>query len=84
MAALGAARRIVVKIGSALLVDRNTGGLKTDWLSRNTRCGDQGNPITRPRQQSRLCHNRRVGIDRRGGDQDCRAQSGHPHAAALH
>ena len=33
MAALGAARRIVVKIGSALLVDRDTGGLKADWLA---------------------------------------------------
>ncbi|WP_040753665.1 glutamate 5-kinase [Wenxinia marina] len=30
---LGAARRIVVKIGSALLVDRATGALREDWLS---------------------------------------------------
>ena len=28
-----AARRIVVKIGSALLVDRATGVLKSDWLA---------------------------------------------------
>lgn len=32
MATLTKARRIVVKIGSALLVDRNTGNLRTDWL----------------------------------------------------
>ncbi|SLN18920.1 Glutamate 5-kinase [Pseudoruegeria aquimaris] len=32
MAALKDARRLVVKIGSALLVDRATGDLKTDWL----------------------------------------------------
>ncbi len=32
MAALSAARRIVVKIGSALLVDRATGALRSDWL----------------------------------------------------
>ncbi|RYH10418.1 glutamate 5-kinase [Tropicimonas sp. IMCC6043] len=29
---IAAARRVVVKIGSALLVDRQTGLLKTDWL----------------------------------------------------
>ena len=29
---LGAARRVVVKIGSALLVDRETGRLRGDWL----------------------------------------------------
>ncbi|WP_380052089.1 glutamate 5-kinase [Falsihalocynthiibacter sp. SS001] len=29
---LGAAKRIVIKIGSALLVDRNTGELREDWL----------------------------------------------------
>ena len=29
---LSEARRLVVKIGSALLVDRNTGALRTDWL----------------------------------------------------
>ncbi|SFA95346.1 glutamate 5-kinase [Poseidonocella pacifica] len=33
MAALTAARRIVIKIGSALLVDRNTGELRRDWLT---------------------------------------------------
>lgn len=33
MAALSDARRIVVKIGSALLVDVETGALKADWLS---------------------------------------------------
>lgn len=32
MAALGTAKRVVVKIGSALLVDRNTGALRSDWL----------------------------------------------------
>ena len=32
MAALSKARRIVVKIGSALLVDPAAGGLKADWL----------------------------------------------------
>ncbi|MCT8160383.1 glutamate 5-kinase [Pseudoruegeria sp. SHC-113] len=32
MATLGAARRLVVKIGSALLVDRTSGDLKTHWL----------------------------------------------------
>jgi glutamate 5-kinase len=32
VAALGAARRIVVKIGSALLVDGHSGVLKADWL----------------------------------------------------
>ncbi|MHA6325910.1 glutamate 5-kinase [Roseivivax sp. CAU 1753] len=32
MATLSAARRCVVKIGSALLVDRATGALRTDWL----------------------------------------------------
>lgn len=32
MASLSDAKRIVVKIGSALLVDRKTGALKTDWL----------------------------------------------------
>ena len=32
MATLSAARRIVVKIGSALLVDRATGKLRADWL----------------------------------------------------
>ncbi|SIO21446.1 glutamate 5-kinase [Rhodovulum sp. ES.010] len=32
MASLTAARRIVVKIGSALLVDRATGALRGDWL----------------------------------------------------
>lgn len=33
MAALSDARRIVVKIGSALLVDAETGALKGDWLA---------------------------------------------------
>ncbi|MEM8632164.1 MAG: glutamate 5-kinase [Pseudomonadota bacterium] len=33
MAALSTARRIVVKIGSALLVDRETGALRGDWLA---------------------------------------------------
>lgn len=33
MATLTGARRVVVKIGSALLVDRTTGALRTDWLS---------------------------------------------------
>ncbi len=32
MATLSTARRLVVKIGSALLVDRATGQLQTDWL----------------------------------------------------
>ena len=32
MASLTAARRIVVKIGSALLVDRGSGALRGDWL----------------------------------------------------
>jgi glutamate 5-kinase len=32
MAALNDARRLVVKIGSALLVDRSTGDLRADWL----------------------------------------------------
>ncbi|SMX44982.1 glutamate 5-kinase [Maliponia aquimaris] len=32
MAILTEARRVVVKIGSALLVDRATGALRTDWL----------------------------------------------------
>ncbi len=32
MAALKDARRLVVKIGSALLVDRTTGALRADWL----------------------------------------------------
>ncbi|WP_299675578.1 glutamate 5-kinase [uncultured Roseobacter sp.] len=32
MASLTAARRLVVKIGSALLVDRATGALRADWL----------------------------------------------------
>lgn len=32
MATLTAARRLVVKIGSALLVDRGTGALRADWL----------------------------------------------------
>ena len=32
MASLTSARRIVVKIGSALLVDRDTGALRRDWL----------------------------------------------------
>lgn len=33
MATLTGARRVVVKIGSALLVDRTTGALRTDWLT---------------------------------------------------
>lgn len=33
MASLTAARRLVVKIGSALLVDRDTGALRSDWLA---------------------------------------------------
>lgn len=33
MASLTDARRLVVKIGSALLVDRNTGALRKDWLA---------------------------------------------------
>ena len=32
MAAITSARRIVIKIGSALLVDRHTGALRSDWL----------------------------------------------------
>ncbi|MEM9126350.1 MAG: glutamate 5-kinase, partial [Pseudomonadota bacterium] len=32
MATLTAARRLVVKIGSALLVDRHSGLLRSDWL----------------------------------------------------
>lgn len=32
MATLSTAKRLVVKIGSALLVDRNTGDLRADWL----------------------------------------------------
>lgn len=32
MASLTAAKRIVIKIGSALLVDRETGALRSDWL----------------------------------------------------
>ncbi|MEO0936561.1 MAG: glutamate 5-kinase [Pseudomonadota bacterium] len=32
MATLTASKRLVVKIGSALLVDRNTGQLRADWL----------------------------------------------------
>lgn len=33
MATLSSAKRLVVKIGSALLVDRATGALRADWLS---------------------------------------------------
>ncbi|MBE0413812.1 glutamate 5-kinase [Yoonia sp.] len=33
MAALSDAKRLVVKIGSALLVDRETGALRSDWLT---------------------------------------------------
>ena len=33
MATLSTARRVVIKIGSALLVDRNSGTLRRDWLS---------------------------------------------------
>lgn len=33
MASLTNARRLVIKIGSALLVDRTTGALRADWLS---------------------------------------------------
>ncbi len=33
MASLNQAKRIVIKIGSALLVDRNTGALRRDWLT---------------------------------------------------
>lgn len=33
MATLSTAKRVVVKIGSALLVDRDTGSLKEDWLA---------------------------------------------------
>ncbi|MGC1495973.1 MAG: glutamate 5-kinase [Sulfitobacter sp.] len=32
MATLSAAKRVVIKIGSALLVDRATGALRSDWL----------------------------------------------------
>ncbi len=32
MASLSTAKRVVVKIGSALLVDAKTGALKADWL----------------------------------------------------
>ena len=32
MASLTASKRLVVKIGSALLVDRDTGRLRADWL----------------------------------------------------
>lgn len=32
MASLTAAQRLVIKIGSALLVDRATGSLRADWL----------------------------------------------------
>jgi len=32
MASLSQAKRLVIKIGSALLVDRDTGSLKTAWL----------------------------------------------------
>ena len=32
MASLTAAKRLVIKIGSALLVDRDSGALRTDWL----------------------------------------------------
>lgn len=32
MASLKTAKRLVVKIGSALLVDKNTGALRSDWL----------------------------------------------------
>lgn len=32
MASLGTSKRLVVKIGSALLVDRETGDLRSDWL----------------------------------------------------
>ncbi len=32
MASLGTAKRLVVKIGSALLVDRDTGAMRADWL----------------------------------------------------
>ncbi|MFP4406456.1 glutamate 5-kinase [Rhodosalinus sp.] len=34
MASLTGAARIVVKIGSALLVDRESGGLRADWLAK--------------------------------------------------
>ena len=33
MATLSAARRIMVKVGSALLVDAATGALRADWLA---------------------------------------------------
>jgi len=32
LAALTTARRVVIKVGSALLVDRNSGALRQDWL----------------------------------------------------
>ncbi|MFT5786432.1 MAG: glutamate 5-kinase, partial [Ascidiaceihabitans sp.] len=32
MASLTSAKRLVVKIGSALLVDKETGQLRSDWL----------------------------------------------------
>ncbi len=33
MATLGQAKRLVIKIGSALLVDRSTGTLRENWLA---------------------------------------------------
>ena len=36
MATLRSAKRIVVKIGSALLVDRSTGEIRFDWLQSLT------------------------------------------------
>ena len=33
MASLSSARRVVIKIGSALLVDRDTGALRAEWLA---------------------------------------------------
>ena len=36
MAALSDARRIVIKIGSALLVDRASGQLRSGWLDTNS------------------------------------------------
>ncbi|HGG64390.1 MAG TPA: glutamate 5-kinase, partial [Rhodobacteraceae bacterium] len=32
MASLTRAKRLVIKIGSALLVDRDTGALRAEWL----------------------------------------------------
>ena len=32
MASLASAKRLVIKIGSALLVDRDSGALRADWL----------------------------------------------------